>query len=72
MPSDRSISPPCDTWLGASGRDKLKNTLFGENAYVAPGSRQDRMLRSWMEIGYPMRAQTGQAPERELEEPEEI
>ena len=71
VPSDRSISPPCDTWLRASGRDKLKNTLFGENAYVAPGSKQDRMLRSWMEIGYPRKAQRGQPLERELEEPEE-
>ena len=69
--SDRSISPPCDTWLGAGSRDKLRNALFGENTYVAPGSRQDRLLRSWMEIGYPKRAERVQQPERELEEPEE-
>lgn len=71
VPRDRSISPECDTWLGASGRDKLKNSLFGENTYVAPGSRQDRMLRSWMEIGYPKRAQGEEPLESDLEEPED-
>ena len=50
---DRSISPRCATSLGVVGRHRLQNQLFGEDSFLAPGGRQDRFLRSWMEMGYP-------------------
>ena len=47
------IRPPWDGTLEAGSREVLKETMFGKDAVIKEGGKQDKFLKSWIEMGYP-------------------
>ena len=50
---DESSILESKTRLGTTGRDGLKDAIFGQGYFIPKGGKQDRFIRSWMELGYP-------------------
>lgn len=39
--------------LEEGSQTALRRTIFGRDAIIPKGGRQDKLLQSWMEMGYP-------------------